>query len=357
MRSQLHRLLVSTGLAAATLIGTAASAQAQVRDHRHNPPEADAAPREAPPSPRDDHHEPHREGMVWITGRWDWARREHKWNWVPGHWERERRGKHWREARWEQRDGVFVLVEGDWIDAPVSRFPTAAPPPPRVERPAGRPGMLWISGRWDWRDGGWVWVTGHWERERAAQRWNEGRWELRGDHWEWIEGGWAEPPRFPPLDRPPPPPQREEIRLEPGQAWVPGHWRWENGQYLWSPGARARAQPGMHYKPGEWVQRDGHWIWTNGDWVRDEVAPPPPPSRPPPPPPSSGPSSPPPAPVDEHVQPREGYVWARGHHEWRGNQYEWIPGHWERQRARLTWYDGRWEQRGNVWIYVEGGWR
>ena len=59
----------------------------------------------------------------------------------------------------------------------------------------------------------------------------------------------------------------------------------------------------------------------------------------------------------ERIEVREGFVWARGHFDWRGDKYEWLPGHWERQRAQLTWHDGRWEQRGNVWIYIEGGWR
>ena len=110
---------------------------------------------------------------------------------------------------------------------------------------------------------------------------------------------------------------------------------------------------------------------ANGGFVADEVRPPPPPygnnpppppygNNPPPPPygnnPGSGPNSPPPPPREERVETRAGFVWVRGRWDWRG-KWDWIPGHWERQRARLTWYDGRWEQRGNVWIYVEGGWR
>src|SRR4051794_17461268 len=117
MRSQLHRLVVSTGLAAATLLGTAGSSLAQPRDHRHNSPEADAAPREAPPPPRAEPHDGRKIAFVWIPGRGDGNRREHRWDWLAGHWERERHGKRWREARWEQRDGVFVLVDGTWIEA------------------------------------------------------------------------------------------------------------------------------------------------------------------------------------------------------------------------------------------------
>src|SRR5205814_9202146 len=98
MRSQLHRVLISTGIAAATLLGTATSSFAQVRviqRDRH-----DRGPREAPPPPREERHEARR-GYVWVGGRRDWQRR--RWEWIPGRWEPERRGRRWREARGEPR--------------------------------------------------------------------------------------------------------------------------------------------------------------------------------------------------------------------------------------------------------------
>ena len=367
MHTRLPTLLVSAGLAVATLLGAAPSALAQ-QGTRRGPPareppvyrdDDDERPRDAPPPPREERHD-RRDGHVWVTGRWDWKRREHKWDWVTGHWQRERAGKRWRDARWDRRGDEWVLVDGDWIDgsASVSQYPNVAPPTLRDERPGTRPGFVWARGKWAWQNGNWQWTPGHWERVRATQRWNEGRWELRGDHWEWIEGGWAEIPKYPPLDQPPPAPQREDMRADNGFVVLPGHWVWSEGQYVWQRGQRSRVQPGMHYVSGQWLQRDGHWIWTNGNWVADETG-----TRSPPfvpdgrYPPASGPSSPPPLPRDERVERRDGFVWARGHHEWRGNQYEWIPGHWERQQARQTWSDGRWEQRGNTWVYVEGGWR
>ena len=51
MRSHLHRVLISTGIVAAMLLGTASSSLAQVRviqRDRH-----DSGPREAPPPPRE----------------------------------------------------------------------------------------------------------------------------------------------------------------------------------------------------------------------------------------------------------------------------------------------------------------
>jgi hypothetical protein len=65
----------------------------------------------APPAIREERFEARR-GFVWIRGQWDWGNGQ--WNWVPGHYERERVGHHWRERRWENRDGVYVNVEGGW---------------------------------------------------------------------------------------------------------------------------------------------------------------------------------------------------------------------------------------------------
>jgi len=195
MRFHLHRLLVSTSLAAVTVLGSAGSSFAQVRDHRHNdappptPPatvEVEIAPRVAPPPPREERREV-RPGFVWISGRWDWRRHERRWEWIPGRWERERRGQRWRDARWEQRGDTWVLVDGGWLQAELR--PTAAPPPPREERVETRAGFVWVRGRWDWR-GKWEWLPGHWERQRARLTWYDGRWEQRGNVWIYVEGGW-----------------------------------------------------------------------------------------------------------------------------------------------------------------------
>lgn len=359
MRFRLHRLVVSTGLAAATLLCTAGSSFAQVRDHRQPAPpppppdspavtvEVDVGPREAPPAPREERHEAHRAGFVWIAGRWDWLRRERRWEWIPGHWERERRGHHWRDARWERRGDQWVLVDGGWIRAELR--PNDAPPPPREERFQPRPGFVWVRGRWDWRDGQWVWLDGHWERERARQRWIDGRWEQRGNEWVYVEGSWGAPPEFPPLDQPPPPPRHDRVDVRPraGEIIVPGFWLWQDGRYVWQPPHAVTIVRGSHWEDGRWEQKGDHWVYLYGRWIAD-AAPPPPPTR-------TRPAPPPPR--DERYDPRPGFVWARGHFDWRGDHYEWLPGHWERERARQRWVEGRWEQRGNEWIYIEGSWQ
>jgi hypothetical protein len=64
----------------------------------------------------------------------------------------------------------------------------------------------------------------------------------------------------------------------------------------------------------------------------------------------------PPPPRYRTVQPRAGYVWVRGHWEWRGDQWFWVDGHWDRARTGYTYMEGHWEQRGNRWHWVEGRW-
>ena len=66
----------------------------------------------------------------------------------------------------------------------------------------------------------------------------------------------------------------------------------------------------------------------------------------------------PPPPMHEAVPaPRQGHVWAPGHHEWRGNQYVWVPGHWIQARSGYEYREPRWVQRANgEWQLVGNNW-
>jgi hypothetical protein len=323
--------------------------------------DVDVRPRQAPPPIRVENVRP-RAGMVFVRGHWEW--RDGAYAWIDGHWERERANFRWEDAHWENRGDHWELVPGQWVA--VAQYPTAEPPPPRGESPNARPGFIWVRGRWDWRNGQWAWIDGHWERERGMQ-WVDGRWERRGDRFVWVDGSWQACPEHPPLANAPPPARTDPIRPPPpGQFIIPGNWNWnrQRCEWVWNPAKYAAIRPGYTYRPLEWYQRRelGVWLYRPGEYVRDASPPPPPPppsypQQPPPPPPASGPTSPPPPPRDERYEPKAGFVWAKGHYEWRNGGYEWINGHWERARANLTWHDARWEKRGNVWIFVQGGWR
>ncbi|HEY8356470.1 MAG TPA: hypothetical protein VIL30_03315 [Ramlibacter sp.] len=66
----------------------------------------------------------------------------------------------------------------------------------------------------------------------------------------------------------------------------------------------------------------------------------------------------PPAPQYEVVPaPRQGYVWAPGHYEWRGNQHVWVQGQWLSARNGYDYREPRWVQRGNgEWVLVGNTW-
>ena len=69
-------------------------------------------------------------------------------------------------------------------------------------------------------------------------------------------------------------------------------------------------------------------------------------------------SAAPPAPRHE-VAPaaREGWIWAPGHYELRGNEYAWVEGHWMRERVGYEYREQRWVQRGDgSWVLVGNNW-
>lgn len=68
-------------------------------------------------------------------------------------------------------------------------------------------------------------------------------------------------------------------------------------------------------------------------------------------------TEPPPEQAEAVPAARPGYVWVRGHWEWRGGQWQWQQGHWQRERAQYVWVDGHWERRGNKYHWVEGYWQ
>ena len=140
--------------------------------------------RRAPPPLRAERWSPRR-GFTGVNGHWDW--RGNDYVWIGGRYERERRGQRWRDRRYEERDGDWVVVDGGWVAV----GPTSAPPAYRVERYDTRPGFIWVRGHWDWRGDQWAWVNGHYERERTGYQYQEPRWEERDGAWISVQGSWS----------------------------------------------------------------------------------------------------------------------------------------------------------------------
>jgi hypothetical protein len=54
---------------------------------------------------------------------------------------------------------------------------------------------------------------------------------------------------------------------------------------------------------------------------------------------------------------REGWVWAPGHWQLRGDEYVWREGRWMRERVGFEYREPRWVQRGDgSWMLVGGNW-
>lgn len=336
MRSHISWLLTA-GLVAGSLVGsvTDGSADPYARKRRDRANE-DAQPHEAPPAPRSERAS-RKIGFVWIQGNWDW--RDGRWEWVGGRYERLHVGRRFREPRWDKRGDVFVRVDGEWIDV-------GAPPALKEERFDPRSGFVFVRGHWDWDNNEWKWFPGRWERERHGKRWRDVRWEQRNGEWNQIDGDWEDDDAAPrpvshgdyPTSAPPAPPNDRIPNLGPGEVLIPGHYEWRNNHYQWSGGGIDRARPGFRYQAGSWAQRGDRYVYTEGAWVNDY------------------PSAAPPSPREERIAARNGYVFIRGHWDWRNGQWAWVDGRWESERAGQQWTDGRWDNRGGRWDWIEGSW-
>jgi hypothetical protein len=72
-------------------------------------------------------------------------------------------------------------------------------------------------------------------------------------------------------ERRPPPPRVEVITTSPGRGytWIAGYWRWDSGDYYWTPGRWVRIQHGYtHWEPGHWREKHHRWHWVEGRWAR-----------------------------------------------------------------------------------------
>jgi len=150
----------------------------------------------------------------------------------------------------------------------------------------------------------------------------------------------------------------------PQHAWIPGHWRWSEGAYVWESGHwEIPPAPTVVWHAPEWRQQGSGYVLREGFW--DEA---PPPSAQTTvaapavqsPPPEIVVTAPPPPPQREVIyeRPSGTHVWVPGYWAWRGNRHVWVSGHWTTPpRHNLVWVPARWEMRGNRYIFVEGYWR
>lgn len=142
--------------------------------------------------------------------------------------------------------------------------------------------------------------------------------------------------------------------------WVPGHWRWQEGAYVWEAGRwEVPPTPFVTWHPPQWEQkpngfalRDGYWAeppQNAGMTVSGAAAPAPITTTIPPPP------------LQREVipgRPTGAHVWVPGFWGWRDGKHTWESGRWVvPPRKTATWIPARWELRGDRYALVPGEWR
>jgi hypothetical protein len=65
-----------------------------------------------------------------------------------------------------------------------------APPPPREEVVAYRPGYVWIHGTWNRYGDHWAWHDGYYARERPGYVYQDGFWRRDGRNYVSVRGQW-----------------------------------------------------------------------------------------------------------------------------------------------------------------------
>jgi hypothetical protein len=165
------------------------------------------------------------------------------------------------------------------------------------------------------------------------------------------------------VDKPLQPAVAQEVmeeRPSPQHEWVPGHWRWQDGAYVWvSAHWELPPIPNAVWVAPRWEAKANGYVLVEGFW--QQPAPPATPAAPPPTPQEEVVVDvPPPPPYQEVIveRPSPLHIWISGYWGWRGGRHVWIAGHWELPpRENVVWVPPRWELRGNRYVLIQGYWR
>lgn len=196
----------------------------------------------------------------------------------------------------------------------------------------------------------------------------------------------ANPPPAAVVDKPLLPPTNDVPNPQPSpqDVWIPGHWHWGQGSYVWVAGDwQVPPAPNATWIAPQWQPVGSGYVLHEAFWQQNAATPPVAQPMPPQqtvvqpapqtvviaqPAPAAVPQSviivaqPPPAPPAQ-VEVRYGRhsrydVWVPGYWAWTGGRYVWVSGHWARPpHGRRYWEEPRWEHRGSNWVFIEGHWR
>ncbi len=182
------------------------------------------------------------------------------------------------------------------------------------------------------------------------------------------DGGVATVPPAPLIEKPLNPAGNDTPGDQPStqHVWVPGHWRWSEGAYVWEMG-RWEVPPTSNvvWTQPEWQRQGNGFVLKEGYWAEPAPQPVQVVAAPSTPAPQAAPQvvyvdQAPPLPQREVIyeRPSGAHAWVGGYWAWRGGRYVWMPGSWVRPpRTNVAWVPGRWESRGGRYVFIEGYWR
>lgn len=151
----------------------------------------------------------------------------------------------------------------------------------------------------------------------------------------------------------------------PQHVWIPGHWHWGRGAYVWV-GGRWEMPPATNtiWVAPQWRPQGTGYVLQEGYWQQGSTIPPSSATMTTTPsavqPTETSTTQTPPGPKPETIppQPSPAYVWQPGYWDWRNDQFTWANGHWDLPpRQNVVWVPTHWETRDGRWVLVSGYWR
>ena len=162
------------------------------------------------------------------------------------------------------------------------------------------------------------------------------------------------------LDKPLPPSTPDAVgdQPTPQHVYVSGHWRWQDGAYVWENGRwELPPAPSAVWVGPRWEQKDNGYVLAEGYWqegadTTDETA-------------DNAAESivveqAPPLPEREIIiaRPSPAHVWIGGYWGWHAGRHVWVSGRWDLPpRTGVVWVAPRWVRHGHGYRFHSGGWR
>ena len=162
------------------------------------------------------------------------------------------------------------------------------------------------------------------------------------------------------LDKPLPPSTPDSVgdQPTPQHVYVSGHWRWQDGAYVWENGRwELPPAPSAVWVGPRWEQKDNGYVLAEGYWqegtdttddTADNAAE------------STVVEQAPPLPEREIIiaRPSPAHVWIGGYWGWHAGRHVWVSGRWDLPpRAGVVWVAPRWVRHGHGYRFHSGGWR